>query len=56
MPNFSRTVQARRDYLEIWLYIARDSISAAHRKRKGGIQLVRVVHGARNLKRIFKRR
>ena len=97
MPLVSRTVQARRDYLHIWQYIAFDSLSAAdrvvdaldeaaqmlanspgigrerdelskglrsfpvgkymlfYRRRKSGIQLVRVLHGARNLKRIFRK-
>jgi toxin ParE1/3/4 len=95
MRRVRRTVPARRDYLQIWLYIAENSIAAAdrtveefdeklrllaqfpglgqsrddlepsvrsypvgnyllfYRPVKGGIELVRVLHGARNLRRAF---
>ena len=29
MPHVSRTTRARRDLLDIWLYIAQDNLSAA---------------------------
>jgi len=95
MARVRRTVPARRDYLQIWLYIAENSIEAAdrtvdqfddklrllaqfpglgqirdelgpsvrsypvgnyllfYRPLKGGIELVRVLHGARDLRRAF---
>jgi toxin ParE1/3/4 len=98
MPKVRRTVQAKRDYVQIWVHIAENNLTAAdrlveqfdqaievlsrfpgmgrarddlasglrtypvgnyllmYRAMKGGIELVRVVHGARNLRRLFRRR
>lgn len=98
MGRVRRTPQSRVDYLEIWLYVANDSIDAAdrlvktfdeklellaenpgigpsredlarqlgsfpvgnyviyYRPIKGGIELARILHGARDTRRVFRRR
>lgn len=96
MGRVRKTVPAKRDYVQIWLHIAGDSVDAAdrvvaefdeklqllaqfpglgqsredlapslrsfpvgnyllfYRAVKGGIELVRVLHGARDLRRLFR--
>lgn len=98
MGRVRRTPQSKVDYLEIWLYVANDSIDAAdrlvktfddklklladnpgigpvrddlarelrsfpvgsyviyYRPVKGGIELMRILHGARDARRAFRRR
>ena len=98
MPRVRRTVQSKRDYVQIWVHIAERNFAAAdqltqrfddaldllarfpgmgtsrddlspglrsfpvgdylllYRRAKGGIELLRVVHGARDLRRLFRRR
>lgn len=99
MPRVHRTAAARKDYHDIFLYIAEHDIDAARRLlrefdeklhlladfpglgskrdelradmrsfpvgeylifyrelRRGGVELIRVVHGARNLKKVFPRK
>lgn len=95
MPKVHRTAASRKDYFEIFFYIARDNIDAAERTLRrfdekieliasmpgigtdraelrsgvrsypvgnylifyrvidGGIEVLRVIHGARDLRRIF---
>lgn len=98
MGSIRRTASARRDFREIWSFIALDNPTAAdnmvrrldaalemlsdhpragplrpelrprlrsypvgsyiifYRPTRNGIELVRVLHGARDLRRIFRRR
>jgi toxin ParE1/3/4 len=98
MARVRRTVQAKRDYIQIWVHVAeknpraadglidnfdaaldlishfpgmgqsRDDLSRGlrsypvgnylllYRSVTGGIELVRAVHGARNLRRLFRRK
>ncbi len=43
-----RTAQAKEELIEIWIYIAQDNLVAGNRA-----QIVRVIHGARDLPYLF---
>ena len=51
MGRIERSAQSDADIYEIYLYIARDNDIPV----EGGIELVRVVHGMRELNRLFPR-
>lgn len=56
MPRrFIITLRAEEDYFEIWAYIAQDNIAAADRYRElpDRVELLRVLHGARDIPTLF---
>jgi len=48
--------QARLDLLEIWLFIANDSVPAAIKVGEDLENAIRVVHGRRNFRKLFRKR
>ncbi len=48
-----RSALAEQDYRDIWHYIAADGPVVFYRIVSQGIELVRVLHGARDLKKLL---
>ena len=53
MAFYRKSPEAERDLIQIWKHIASDDFLIFYRESQGGIEVIRVLSGRRDLRSIF---